>query len=217
VSVEPTRVTQRHFDYLAERTTPEDAFLAALRAAARAAGLPSIHIGPAQGAFLEILVRAVRAREVVEVGTLGGYSAVWLARGLPEGGRVRTIEAHPGHAAFAREWIARSDVAGRVEVIEGRGQDVLPRLPDASVDLAFLDADKAGYGAYLESCARILKPGGVVAADNAFAFGQLFDEHPTDREVPAVRDFNDRLARDARFRAVIVPLGDGCWVGVRTG
>jgi predicted O-methyltransferase YrrM len=203
------------FAYVAEHTRGEDELLSQLRAAAGEAGLPPISIGPAQGSLLEILLRLVGAREVVEVGTLGGYSAIWMARGLPPDGRVRTIEAAPRHADFAEAWIARSDVAGRIEVHRGRGSDVLPDFADDSADAAFLDADKRNYPLYLEQCLRIVRVGGLIAVDNAFAFGQLLDAHPRDGDVKHVRAFNDLMAREPRLRSVIVPLGDGCWVGVR--
>jgi predicted O-methyltransferase YrrM len=215
MSADPTLVSARHFDYIRERTTLEDAFLADLRAAARAAGIPPIWICAEQGAFLQILLRASRVRDVVEVGTLAGYSAIWIARALPAEGRLTTIELNDRHADFAEAWIARSDVAGRVVVRRGAGADVLPTLPDASADAVFLDADKAGYPAYLREALRILRPGGLVLADNAFAFGELFAEHPRDRETPAVRAFNEVIAREPRLQSVIVPFGDGLWVAVR--
>ncbi len=215
MSVEATLVTEAHFRYLAERTLPEDAFLSDLRAAAAAEGIPAISIGPAQASFLQILLRAARAREVVEVGTLAGLSAIAMARALPPDGRLKTIEIDPRHAAFARRWIARSDVADRVELHEGPGASVLKRFKDDSADAAFLDADKSSYALYLEECIRILRPGGLLLADNAFAFGQLFDERPADREAPAIKKFNEIMAREARLQSVIVPLGDGCWVGVK--
>ncbi|MBL8860673.1 MAG: O-methyltransferase [Planctomycetes bacterium] len=208
-------VPRAFLDYLAQRTAGDDAFFLALKAAARAAGIPAIWIPPEQGSLLQVLLRAARAREVVEVGTLAGYSAIWMARALPAGGRVRTIELAARHAAFAREWIAQSDVAGRIEVLEGRGLDRLRELPDRSVDAVFLDADKAGYAAYADEAARVLVPGGLLLADNAFAFGQVLDERPADPDAPAIQDFNERLARDARFRGLIVPIGDGLWVATR--
>ncbi|MGQ0612899.1 MAG: O-methyltransferase [Planctomycetaceae bacterium] len=215
MSVEATLVTEAHFRYLAERTLPEDDFLRDLRAAAAAAGIPAISIGPAQASFFQILLRAARARVVVEVGTLGGLSAIAMARALPEGGRLHTIEIDPRHASFARRWIARSDVADRVELHEGPGAVVLKSFPAHSADAAFLDADKSSYALYLEECIRILRPGGLLLADNAFAFGQLFEAHPTDREAPAIQRFNEIMARETRLQSVIVPLGDGCWVGVK--
>ncbi len=211
-----TRLGEDHFDYLRERTTHEDEHLRTLRSAADAAGLPPIAIAPEQGAFLQILLRAAAAREVVEVGTLGGYSATWMARALPPDGRVRTIELDAKHANFAEHWIARSDVAGKIEVHRGAGRDVLARFRDDSADAAFIDADKTGYPHYLRECLRIVRVGGVIVADNALAFGQLFDAQPTDPGVPHVRAFNDLVPTLAeRLQAVIVPLGDGMWVGTR--
>jgi caffeoyl-CoA O-methyltransferase len=119
------------------------------------------------------------------------------------------------HADFAERWIAKSDVARKVEVHRGAGADVLKTFSDESADAAFLDADKAGYPVYLREVLRILRPRGLVMVDNAFAFGQLFDEKPADREAPAVKAFNDLMARETRLQSVIVPLGDGLWVGVK--
>jgi caffeoyl-CoA O-methyltransferase len=210
-----TLVTDQHYEYIREHTRNEDPFLAELLAAARKEGLPPIWIAREQANFLQILLRATRAREVIEVGTLAGYSAIAMARALPPDGRVRTVEIEKKHADFAERWIARSDVAGRVEVLRGSGVDVLPRLAADSADAAFLDADKVSYPIYLRESMRIVRRGGLIMVDNAFAFGQLFDEHPTDREVGAVRSFNELMARTEGLDSIIVPLGDGCWVGVK--
>jgi predicted O-methyltransferase YrrM len=214
MSEEPTPVTSAHFRYVAERTTQEDAFLRDLKAAAARAGIPAISVAPEQAALMRILLRLVKAKRVVEVGTLAGYSAIAMARALPPDGKVLTIEIDPKHAAFAREWIAKSDVASRIAVHLGAGKDVLKTIPDRSADACFLDADKGSYRAYLDECLRILRPGGLVMADNAFAFGQLLDERPTDPDVPAVRAFNDHVPKVKGLESVIVPLGDGLWVGV---
>jgi caffeoyl-CoA O-methyltransferase len=214
MSEDATLVTARHFAYLTERTADEGPFLRDLKQAARAAGIPAIWIAPAQASFMQVLLRLCGARRVVEVGTLAGYSAIAMARALPADGHVDTIELLPRHADFAESWIARSDVAGRVTVHRGTGLDVLARLRDGAYDAAFLDADKGNYPGYLRHALRLLRPGGLVMVDNAFAFGQLFDERPSDREAPAVRAFNELMAREPRVQAVIVPLGDGLWVGV---
>jgi len=210
-----TRVTDELFRYIAEHTTREDTFLADLKRAAAAEGIPSIWIAPEQASFMQILLRLAGARQVVEVGTLAGYSAISMARALPADGRVRTIEFDPKHAAFAEQWVARSDVAGRVEVHRGAGLDVLPAFAADSADAAFLDADKVNYPTYLEHCLRIVRSGGLIMADNALAFGQLLDPSYTDREVPAMRAFNDLMAKTTALQSVIVPLGDGLWVGVK--
>jgi len=164
-------VTAEHFRYLAERTAQEDDFLRNLKAEARKAGIPAIWISPEQASFMQILLKLIEAREVIEVGTLAGYSAIAMARALPEGGRVRTIELLPLHADFAESWAARSDVAGRVEVYRGAGREILPSFAADSADAAFLDADKSSYPLYLEESLRIVRSGGLIMVDNAFAFG----------------------------------------------
>ncbi len=217
MSSHSTTVTPEHFAYLAARTHGEDAFLSELKAAARKAGIPPIWIAPEQASLMQILLKAAGAKRVVEVGTLAGYSAIALARALPprsQGGLLTTIELSPKHADFAAEWIARSDVADRVVLERGAGAEVLARMSARSADAAFLDADKGGYPVYLEHCLRIVRPGGLILVDNAFAFGQLFDAKPSDREVPAVRAFNEVMAKTKGLHAVIVPIGDGLWVAV---
>lgn len=215
MSASSTLVTAGHFRYLAARTRPEGAFLARLKIAARKAGIPPIWISPEQASFMQILLKAIGAREVVEVGTLAGYSAIAMARALPRGGHVRTIELLDRHADFAEAWVAKSDVAGKVRVLRGRGADVLRTMRTGSADAAFLDADKASYPVYLRACLRIVRPGGLIMADNAFAFGQLLDRHPTDREVRPMRRFNDVMARTRGLHGIIVPIGDGLWVAVK--
>lgn len=215
MSAESDPVSARHFEYIAERTTAEDAFLRELKVEAKRAGIPAIWISPEQASLMQILLRLGGCRDVIEVGTLAGYSAIAMARALPADGTLRTIELDPEHAAFTRDQVARSDVAGRVTVHEGPGLDVLPGFADDSADAAFLDADKSNYPGYLEHSLRIVRAGGLIMVDNAFAFGQLFDEQPTDPEVGAVRAFNDAVAADARLTAIIVPIGDGLWVGVK--
>jgi predicted O-methyltransferase YrrM len=215
MSDRPSFVDPRLGPYLAAHARADDEFLAELKAAALAAGIPPIWIAPEQAAFVELLLRAIGAREVVEIGTLAGYAAIRMARALGPEGRVRTLELSLRHAEFARAWIARSDVAKSVEVLVGDARASLPAIRSGSVDACLVDADKGGYPAYLEQCARILRPGGLVLVDNAFAFGQLFDEEPKDPDVPAVRAFNESMARASEFESVIVPLGDGLWVGRR--
>ena len=217
MSAESTLVTADHFAYIAARTIPEDETLRDLRARAEKAGIPPIHIAPEQAAFMQILLRAARVKEVVEVGTLAGYSAIALARALPEDGRLTTIELDRQHYEFATDAFARSDVGARITAIHGAGMEVLPRLPDDSADAAFLDADKASYAQYLEESLRIVRKGGLILVDNAFAFGQLFDETPTDPEANAIKAFNDQIAADPRLQAVILPVGDGLWLAIRRG
>ena len=214
MSARSTTVTPAHFEYVAQRTRGDDAFLKGLKKAAAKAGMPAIWISPEQASFMQILLKSAGAKEVIEVGTLAGYSAIAMARALPPGGRVRTIELNQDYAGFAERWIDKSDVSGRIEVIRGAGLDVLPGIEADSADAAFLDADKSNYPGYLKESLRIVRKGGLILVDNAFAFGQLLDPRPTDREVPAVRKFNEIMAKEKRVHGIIVPIGDGLWVGV---
>ncbi|MBZ0152021.1 MAG: O-methyltransferase [Planctomycetes bacterium] len=212
MSKSSTPVDERLFAFLAARTIPEDRLLAELRRAAAAAGLPEIHIAPEQAAFLQLLLRATGARTVVEVGTLGGYSAIVMARGLPADGRVITHEIEPRHAEFARQWIAGSDQAGKIEVRVGDAATTLSKVPDDTVDAVFLDADKAGYVVYLQQAMRMLRRGGVVLADNVLADGDV--ANGSSATAVAMRAFLDAAAA-CGLPGVIVPLGDGCWFGVK--
>ncbi len=215
MSESPSLICLEHFKYIAERTKREDEFLRNLKAHARDEGIPAIWVSAEQASLMQILLRLCRAKEVVEVGTLAGYSAIWMARALPPDGRVRTIEISPRHADFAKHWVAKSDVAGRIEIHRGPAKDILPTFADGSADAVFLDADKVSYPQYLKEGLRIVRPGGLIMADNAFAFGSLFDEEENDSDVVAVRAFNDIMAREPALQSIIVPMGDGLWVGVR--
>jgi predicted O-methyltransferase YrrM len=214
MSTSSTEVSAALFDYVRAHTEPEDPFLAELKTAARAAGIPPIWIAHEQARLMYVLLKAAGAKQVVEVGTLAGLSAIVMARALGPGGRVRTIELSPVHAQFAREWIARSDVAGAIEVLVGSGAEHLPTFADGSCDAMFVDADKVGYPLYLEHALRIVRRGGLVLIDNAFAFGQLLDTRPSDSDVPHVRAFNELMSHCDRLDKVIAPVGDGLWVGV---
>jgi caffeoyl-CoA O-methyltransferase len=210
-----TTLSDAHFAYIAARTPGDDAFLTSLKAAAAEAGLPSIWIAPEQASFLQVLLRACRCRDVVEVGTLAGYSAIAMARALPDGGTLRTIEFEPKHADFAEAWIRRSDVASKVTVHRGDGRSVLADFADASADAMFIDADKAGYETYFRHALRIVRPGGLILCDNALAFGHVLESESTDASVKAVQRFNEVVAKEPAVHGVIVPIGDGVWVCVK--
>ena len=202
--------------YVERLLEPEDATLREIRERSAREGLPPIAIGPFDGRHLEVLARMAGARRIVEIGTLGGYSGVCLARALPEGGVLHTFEIDPRHARVAEESFRRAGVADRVRVHVG---PALERLRDVEAegpfDLVFVDADKAGYPAYLEWAATHLRAGGAVGADNVFrrAAFPLADDDP--RAAEGIRRFNEALARSGRFRATMLPLEDGFAVGVK--
>lgn len=210
-------ISSRHLEYVADRTQSDDTFLMELKQAAEDAEIPAIWISPAQASFLEVLFAASRVRRVVEVGTLAGYAAIRMARGTTDDGRVDTIELDPQRAEFAEAWVARSDVAHKVRVHRGDARDVLATFEDGCADAMFIDADKDGYDHYLDEAMRIVRTGGLVLVDNAFAFGELFaDDVEPGGSVEKIRKVNDRIAAMPDLRAIIVPFGDGCWVGVKT-
>ncbi|HTM22739.1 MAG TPA: O-methyltransferase [Kofleriaceae bacterium] len=173
--------------------------------------MPAIMVGASEGKLLELLVRLVGARKIVEVGTLAGYSAIRLARGMGAGGKLWTIEYDPRHAEVAREAIATAGVADRVEVLVGAGVDVLPTLDrHGPFDLVFLDADKQSYDKYAEWALVHLRPGGLIVGDNAYFFGKLMEDSDGGR---AMRRFHERVA--AGCDSVCVPTPDGLVVGIR--
>lgn len=199
--------------YVERVHVPHDPALARAFDAPAAHGMPEIQVSPSEGKLLGLLVRALGARKVVEVGTLAGYSAIHLARGLAGGGKLWTIEYEPSHAEIARRNLAVAGVADRVEVLVGAGLDVLPTLEaEAPLDVVFIDADKINYPAYGAWAARHLRPGGLLIGDNAYLFGNLLDDSERGR---AMRQFHEEAA--AAFDSVCVPTPDGMVVGIRRG
>jgi len=193
--------------YVADLFLPPDPTLDAALEDARAAGLPSISVSPAQGRLLHVLARALGARRILEVGTLAGYSAIWLARALAAGGRLITLEADPAHAKVARANLARAGLDGLVEVREGRAAETLPRLVADGAgpfDLIFIDADKAGYADYFGWALALSRPGTLIVADNVVRKGQVADATSDDPNVLGIRRFNARLAAEPRVRATVV-------------
>jgi predicted O-methyltransferase YrrM len=201
-------------DYIAGLFAREDELLRSLREEADRSGLPPIAVPPETGRFLQILVRAIRARSVLELGTLGGYSAIWMARAMGPEGRILTVELEPRHAEFARRYFEHAGIASQVEIRVGRALDVLPALDGRRFDAAFLDADKEPLPTYLEWALRLVRPGGLIIADNALRGGKVIDPSVTDDGTAGVREFNRRLADDPRITGLVVPIGDGVGVGV---
>jgi caffeoyl-CoA O-methyltransferase len=174
-------------------------------------GMPAIQVGPSEGKLLGLLIALTGARRVVEVGSLAGYSALHLARALPPGGRLWTIEYEPKHAAVARASLARAGLSDRAEVLEGAAIEVLERLRDqAPFDAIFIDADKGNYDRYGRWAREHLQPGGLLLGDNAYYFGRLLEDTP---EAAAMRRFHEEAAQ--AFDTVCIPTPDGLLLGVK--
>lgn len=194
--------------YLTETLVAKDDALIASIASLAAEGMPEIEVAPLSGKFLHLLARLAGARRVLEIGTLGAYSTIWLARALPEGGRVVTIEAEPRNAAVARRNLERAGVAGRVDVREGRAADVLPSLAgSAPFDLVFIDADKESNVLYLDWAARLGRSGAVVVVDNVVRSGHVV-ETDAGSQVDGVRAGLEMLRDDPRFEATALQTLD---------
>lgn len=207
-------VNEQLLAYAEQLFAPEDAALQDIRAMQRRLGLPDIAISADQGKILMVLLAAVRARLVLEIGTLGGYSGVWMARALPPEGRLTTIEYDPRHAAVAREAFRRAGVARQVELLEGRALDVLPTLKPG-YDAVFVDADKTPLEEYFRHAMRLLRRGGVLLCDNAFFNGRVTDRNDREPDIEGVRAFNRLAATDPRLVAAVIPVRDGLVVGVK--
>ncbi len=212
-----TPETARAVDrYLVDTLVGGDPALEAAVAAQNAAGMPDIEVAPTGGKLLHVLARATGARRVLEIGTLGGYSTIWLARALNETGRVVTIEAEPAHAAVARASIDRAGVGERVEIRVGRGVDVLPALVDEEpFDLVFIDADKESNTIYLDWAARLGRPGALVIVDNVVRAGRIVDPTDESSQVAGVRAGLEMLRDDPRFEATALQTWDAKgWDGI---
>lgn len=193
--------------YLADHFIVDDPALDAASEAARAAGLPDIAVSPVMGKHLYLLAKLVRAQRILEIGTLGGYSTIWLARALPEAGHVVTLEYEPKHAGVARANLDRAAVGPWVEIIVGVALDSLREIADRDdppFDMVFIDADKEPYAEYLAAAMRLSAPGTLVVADNVVRDGRVAQEPSNDDAVVGVQRFNAALAAHPGLTGVVI-------------
>ena len=193
--------------YITDLLLPSDPVLDAALAAGAAAGMPSINVAPNQGRLLQIFAKAVGARNILEIGTLAGYSTIWLARGLSPGGRLITLEINPLHAQVARANIARAGLDGMVELCLGPAAETLAGLAAdkrSPFDLIFIDADKPSYTEYFDWALKLSHPGTLIVADNVVRKGAVADSASSDPLVQGIRRFNQRLAAEPRVTATAI-------------
>jgi predicted O-methyltransferase YrrM len=191
-------------DYFEEKLLLADPVLEEVLRSSAAAGLPNIQVSPTQGKLLYLLAKAQGARRVLEIGVLGGYSTIWLARALPSDGRVVTLELEAKHAEVARANIARAGLQDRVEIRLGRALETLPKLlaeKRGPFDLFFLDADKANTRAYFEWSLKLSRPGSLIIVDNVVRRGELVDDPVVSPDVRGMREFLDALVTEDRVSA----------------
>jgi predicted O-methyltransferase YrrM len=206
--------------YTAGLFAEEDRTLVELREEMRRREMPEIQISPEEGRLLQLLVATIGARSILEIGTLGGYSAIWMARALPQNGRLITLELNEAHAEVARAFARRAGLQDVIEVRVGAALDSLRVIGREGrlFDACFIDADKKNYPAYLEAALRLVRPGGLILGDNTFLDGRILrHDADDDADAAAVREFNRRIAGDPRLLSVIVPIRDGLSVSLVRG
>jgi predicted O-methyltransferase YrrM len=192
--------------YIDDLFAPEDEVLTIARKEARKAGLPEIQVSSGQGKFIYLLAKLVGARRILEIGTLGGYSAIWLARALPEDGILVTLELENKHAKVASSNLARAGLLNKVEIIVGPALDTLPKVAERQppFDLVFLDADKVNYPNYFPLIMQSVRQGGLILADNVIRKGTVVDSKSDDPSAEGARAFNAMIADDPRLEAVVL-------------
>lgn len=192
--------------YISDLFRDEDDALKAIDKSIEEAGIPPISISPNQGKFLQLLARLSQAKKILEIGTLAGYSTIWLARALPKDGKLITLEYDPKHAKVAQENINRAGVDKLVDIRVGKAIDILPQLKAENAgpfDMIFIDADKTPYTEYFEWSLKLSRPGTLIIADNVIREGKVLDKSSTDEMVKGVQRFNDALAVNTAVDATI--------------
>ena len=190
----------------------EDRYLTAIKEDIRARGMPAIFVPPVVGAFMHWLAKSHDSRAILEIGALGGYSGLWLARALRQpGGRLVSLELNPAYAEVAESHLTKAGFAGMVEYRVGPALESLQQLDceNARFDFFLIDADKENYPEYLEWCVRLAEPRAIIVADNALQGGRVYAADHREPSTEAIRRFNQLAAADPRLRALLLPVGDG--------
>jgi len=192
--------------YISQLFHDEDDCLKATEKSIIESGIPQISVSPNQGKYLHILARLCKARKILELGTLGGYSTIWMARALPEDGRLITMEIDPKHAAVAQQNFDRCGLASKIEILLGKAIDILPELKAKGAgpfDMIFIDADKPPYLEYFKWALQLSRPGTLIIADNVIREGKILQDPSPDEMVEGVKKFNEFLAQSAAVTATI--------------
>ena len=193
--------------YVSNLLAPEDEALKAVLPSIDEAGMPQISVSANQGKFLHVLALLSRAKKILEIGTLAGYSTIWMARALPPGGRLITIEFDPKHAGVAKKNITRAGLASRVDIRIGKALDILPQLETEKAgpfDMVFIDADKPPYAEYFQWAIKLAHPGTLIVADNVIREGKVIDPKHSDEMVQGAQRFNRMLAANSSVTATII-------------
>jgi caffeoyl-CoA O-methyltransferase len=202
--------------YIKDNFAREDEKLRQTQSTMRSKGLPAISISSEEGRFLQVLVRSAATRHALEIGSLAGYSGLWIARGLVPGGKLITIERDPLRAEITRATLAKAGVAEMVDVRYGDAHEVIRKFePERLFDFVFIDAEKAGYIDYFDWALAHVRMNGVIAAHNAFRGGSILNQESEDDAIRNIRDFNAHVAAESKVISTIIPIGDGTLVATR--
>ncbi len=201
------------YQYIVETFAQEDEILKSVVTETEEKGFPMIQVSPENGKFLQLLIRMISAKSVLEIGTLTGYSAIWMARGLPEGGKLTTLEINERHAETARKYFKKAGLEKKAEVLVGDALELIDKLSGERFDFVFIDADKERYPQYLERAVRITNKGGIICADNTLRDGQVVMKEP-DKGTKGIQIFNRMMAEDKRLYSLLVPISDGVTLGM---
>lgn len=218
MSLKTTLVTEAIDNYLQSKFSAEDEALARVLKTAEVKGMPSIHISGHQAKFLQFILKSINAKNVLEIGSLAGYSAISMASALPEDGKLIAVELNPDYADLIRKNAEQAGLSHKIEVVCDNARSYVEKAKfEQQLDFVFVDADKPGYYHYLKSLTPHIRRGGIFAADNAFAFGYLLDTAPErdPEDIKSIKSFNEAFLADENFFVTLVPIGDGLIMGYR--
>ncbi len=209
-------ITPEIHHYICEMFPAEDDFLRQLNVDSVQHGMPAISIAPEQLAFLQMLLRSLSAKYVLEIGSLAGYSAIGMARVLPEDGKVVAFEVNPKHAEFIHKKAVAAGVDHKIQLHVGDAKQLLQDfVPNFEFDFVFIDAEKTGYVRYLELSAPLVRKGGIICGDNTLAWGEIANGASADTTVQALQAFNRAMSTDDRLQSCLVPIADGMTLGTK--
>ena len=200
------------YQYIVNTFAEEDDILKTAVADTEKNGMPLIQVSPDNGKFLQLLMKIIGAKKVLELGTLGGYSTIWMARGLPEDGKLITLEYEKKHADVALNNFKRAGLENKIEIVLGPALESLDKLKGQKFDFAFIDADKVNYPVYFEKILALMNKGGIITADNTLRKGEVINPNIEDEGTKAIQVFNKKVASDPRVESLLVPISDGVTV-----
>jgi caffeoyl-CoA O-methyltransferase len=200
------------YQYIVHTFANEDEILKSVVAETEKNNMPLIQVSPENGKFLQLLMKIISAKRVLELGTLGGYSTIWMARGLPDDGKLVTLEYEKKHAEVAMNNFKKAGLENKIEIIRGPALESLDKLKGSKFDFAFIDADKVNYPLYFDKVIAMIKKGGIITADNTLRKGGVINPEIEDEGTRAIQVFNKKVASDPRVESLLIPISDGVTV-----